>query len=334
MDHPPDDDATPTTTQTHHDALSGGPHARGRVTLAEWMLLVATAIWGLSFALAKTLGNAANEAAGLPLTNSFGQFATLAVRFGVAAIVWCAVFRGARSGWTREHFRYGSVVGLLLGVGLALQHAGLARVSEAVTAFLTSLAIIFVAAIMWIFFKKRPTIALLLAILLAIPGAVLVNGGEVSASLNLGSLLVLLSAFVFAWHLISLNLAAPRVEPLKLLAIQFACASIACGLATLAFLPPTLNATSLLRWDLLGYLALLIAGPTFVSFGLMTFFQPSVSPGRAALIYLLEPVFAALFAWLINGSPITGMMLAGGSLILAANGLVEWMDRRRDAPAA
>lgn len=314
--------------------LADPAHSRGRVTLAEWMLLIATAVWGLSFALAKTLGNAANEAAGLPVTNSFGQFATLTVRFGIAAIVWCSVFRGARSGWTRDHLRYGSVVGVLLGLGLALQHAGLARVSEAVTAFLTSLAIIFVAAIMWLFFKKRPTITLLLAILLAIPGTVLMNGGEVSASLNLGSLLVLLSAFVFAWHLISLNLAAPKVDPFKLLAIQFAWASIACGLATLAFFPTTLNPAGLLRWDLLGYLALLVAGPTFISFGLMTFFQPSVSPGRAALIYLLEPVFAALFAWLINGSPITGMMMAGGSLILAANGLVEWMDRRRDASKA
>lgn len=321
MDRPSDESPT----------LSDPAHSRGRVTLAEWMLLIATAVWGLSFALAKTLGNAVNTAAGLALTDSFGQFATLFIRFGVAALVWCVVFRDARSGWSGERLRYGSVVGLLLGVGIALQHAGLARVSETVTAFLTSLSIIFVAAIMWLVFGKRPTIALLLAIVLAIPGTVLMNGGEVARTLDLGSVLVLISAFVFAWHLITLNLASPRVGPFRLVAIQFALASIACGAAMLAFLPTQLNWAGLARWDLFAQLALLIAGPTFVSFGLMTFFQPSVSPGRAALIYLLEPVFAALFAWLINGSPITGMMMAGGSLILAANGLVEWMDRRREA---
>jgi drug/metabolite transporter (DMT)-like permease len=305
----------------------------GRISRAEWMLVIATAVWGLSFALMKSLGNAVNDAGGLPHTHAFGQLAATTVRFGAATLIWCAVFRTARTNWSRDQLRFGSAVGVCLAIGIALQHAGLARTSEAVTAFLTSLSIIFVAGVMWIFFKKRPTIALLLAILLAVPGAVLINGGEVARALDLGSLLVLMSAFVFAWHLISLNLAAPHVEPLKLLAIQFAWATIAAGLCTLATFPATLDVSVLLRWDVLGQFVVLIIGPTFISFGLMTFYQPSVTPSRAALIYLLEPVFAAGFAWLLNGAPITGLMVAGGVLILAANGVVEWMDRRNSPTA-
>jgi drug/metabolite transporter (DMT)-like permease len=45
--------------------------------------------------------------------------------------------------------------------------------------------------------------------------------------------------------------------------------------------------------------------------------QRVVSPSRAALILLLEPVFAALLSW-ITGEGLSGAALAGGVLILAA----------------
>ena len=68
---------------------------------------------------------------------------------------------------------------------------------------------------------------------------------------------------------------------------------------------------------------------TLIAFGLMIFFQPKVDPTRAALIYLTEPVFAALFAWWLTGRGLGPTGIAGAGLIITANSLVEWLQARR-----
>ena len=52
-------------------------------------------------------------------------------------------------------------------------------------------------------------------------------------------------------------------------------------------------------------------------------YQPQVSASRAALIYLLEPVFALLFSIWWGHDRLNLKLLMGGSLILAGNMLVE-----------
>ena len=56
-------------------------------------------------------------------------------------------------------------------------------------------------------------------------------------------------------------------------------------------------------------------------------FQPKVEPTRAALIYTTEPVFAALFSWLLFAErlPATGWL--GGGLIVLGMVLAETAGR-------
>jgi drug/metabolite transporter (DMT)-like permease len=58
----------------------------------------------------------------------------------------------------------------------------------------------------------------------------------------------------------------------------------------------------------------------------MTHFQPRLDPSQAALIYLIEPVVAALFA--MGHRPLTGRVCGGAVLILLANLLVELLQAR------
>jgi drug/metabolite transporter (DMT)-like permease len=65
----------------------------------------------------------------------------------------------------------------------------------------------------------------------------------------------------------------------------------------------------------------------------MNRYQPHVSAGRAALIYLLEPVFATAFSVAWGHDPLTARLFLGGGLILAGNLLIEvpyWVRRRHD----
>jgi drug/metabolite transporter (DMT)-like permease len=63
--------------------------------------------------------------------------------------------------------------------------------------------------------------------------------------------------------------------------------------------------------------------PTVLGFHWMNTYQPLVSPTRAALIYLLEPVFTAVFSVWVGHDKLTWPLIYGGTLILAGNVLVE-----------
>jgi drug/metabolite transporter (DMT)-like permease len=76
------------------------------------------------------------------------------------------------------------------------------------------------------------------------------------------------------------------------------------------------------------YVIPLIVVSTMAAFGLMFYFQPKLDPTRAALIYLAEPIFAALYAYVAVGRTLSVIALLGAGLILAANVLVEILERR------
>src|SRR5207248_5705055 len=62
---------------------------------------------------------------------------------------------------------------------------------------------------------------------------------------------------------------------------------------------------------------------TILATHLMSAYQPRVTASRAALIYLLEPVFAAALSIVLGHDSVTGRLLLGGALILSGNALVE-----------
>ena len=307
---------TPPPATSHH-----------HIGFAEWMLVIATGVWGASFVLAKDGGEAINHAAGVG-KHGFGPVVILAMRFTVAGLLMVALLPGARTGWTRRRLRDASIPGGLLWAGIVLQHVALDHTSEAVAAFLTSLAVIFVPVVLWLIFRQRPAPAAWLGVALAVPGVWFMSDpADIAAgfSLGIGTWMGLTAATLFAAHLVALGRLAPSVGTLRMCAGQF----LVVGLACWAIVP--LFAIHIRHFDTTVFagprvwldVGLLVLGPTFVSFGLMTRFQPLVSPVRAVMIYLFEPLAAAFFAWIWAGHAMTIGMWLGGGLILVANAVVE-----------
>src|SRR5215475_5647405 len=95
------------------------------------VLVAVTAVWGVTFVQVK------DAVAIYPL------FAFLAVRYGIAtgALALAGGVRVrtlGRSGWVA-----GTVIGALLGLGIALQTAGLERTTVSSTGFITGLYVVF-----------------------------------------------------------------------------------------------------------------------------------------------------------------------------------------------
>ena len=291
-------------------------------------LLLATVFWGAGFTWAKAAGTTVQDAAGLPHLAPFGPIFLLAWRFLLASLVWFAVFPASRRGWSWQSVKWSLLVGIFLGAGLIVQHVGLDQTSEAVSAFLTSLTILFVPLLMAIVLRRPPRAVIWIGVILATVGVWLMTGAQ-PQGFGLGEILGLACAFLFSLYILMINAASVHETPWRMVGAQFLCVAIMCFF-TCAFLPggtrnlpPPHQLHILATRTVWMNLALLAIFTTLIAFGLLTFFQPRIDPTRAALIYLAEPIFATLYAAAAAGHHPRKITLLGAALILFANMLVE-----------
>ena len=308
-------------TGTGAPALGERPVARGpSARRAATALLLATLFWGLGFTWAKRTGAVLNESARVPPGSALGPVLLLAWRYTLGGLIWLAAFPAARRRWSAGSLMRAAVLGVLLYAGLVLQHLGLDRTSEAVSAFLTSLTILFVPLLMTVGLRKPPRGIVWVAVLLATAGIWLMTGAT-PAGFGIGELLGLGCAVVFSLYMIAVNLIVPRDDPWRMTAGQFLVTGFGCLLTCLLLKggPAAVASAAIFQPRVIADGALLILFPTLLSFGALNYYQPHLDPTRAALLYLLEPVFAAAFAWVFAGRGLGPVALGGAGLILVAN---------------
>jgi drug/metabolite transporter (DMT)-like permease len=267
--------------------------ARRRADLA---LVVAAFFFGTTFLVVQ---DAVEDADPLPF---------LAVRFLIAGAVLALLGRGRVA--TPLEMRHGFAAGALLFVGYVLQTVGLQYTSPSTSAFITYLLVVFVPLISFAVLHRRPHPLTLVGLVLAVAGLVLLTGGADVAA-GRGEVLTLGCAVAFAAHIVLLGETAGRHDPVRLTCIQVTFVGTACLAVS------TVTGGLRMPWAAVGAAAFTGVFATALAFFAMVWAQRVVSPSRAALILLLEPVFAALLAW-ATGEGLTGAALAGGVLILAA----------------
>lgn len=290
------------------------------------MLLVATLGWGLGFTWAKSSQATLDRGLGLPEDAALGPVLALGLRYTLAGLVLLALVGRARRGWSRASLRRALALGLLLAVAVGLQHLGLGRTSEAVSAFLTSSTVLFVPLITTVALRRAPGRPLWLAAVIATVGIWLMTGAT-PTGFGLGEALGLGCAVVFGVYLVAINVLVPRDDPWRLVCGQFLVVGVlmllAGGVIGREPLARAAMAPLLANAELWRELLLLLVFSSLLPFTLMTVYQPLTDPTRAALIYLVEPVIAAGYAYVARGHALGWIELSGVSLILVANALVE-----------
>jgi len=291
--------------------------------IAALMLVLATVFWGFGFTWAKDVGDRINAAAGMAGEAMLGPVVALSVRFFFGAVLWLAIFPSARRGWTIGTLWRGGVIGGFLSAAVIAQHVGLTQTSAATMAFLTSLTVVIVPLMIAVGLRRLPRKRVVLAVAVATAGIWLLTGAKAERP-SVGELYGIACATFYSVQLILLNILAPGDNPMRLTpaiflvsgVISVAAAFVAPGHMSL---PVSVLATPHVAIDL----ALLTIFSTLVSFGSMTIFQPRIDPTRATLIYMLEPIFAAAYAWVARGETMTPAGAAGAALILLANFAAE-----------
>ena len=273
-----------------------GPPPPGARWRADVALVVAAFFFGTTFLVVQ---DAVEDADPVPF---------LAVRFLIGGAVLAVLARG-RPGTPLE-MRHGLAAGALLLIGYVLQTVGLQYTSPSTSAFITYLLVVFVPLISLVALRRRPHPLTLVGLLLAVAGLVLLTGGA-DMSIGRGEVLTLGCAVAFAAHIVLLGETAARHDPIRLTCIQVSAVGVACLAASLV------SGGLRMSWAAVGAAAFTGVFATALAFFAMVWAQRVVSPSRAALILLLEPVFAAVLAW-ATGDGLTASAAAGGVLILAA----------------
>jgi drug/metabolite transporter (DMT)-like permease len=293
--------------------LAGTP-PRWRADLA---LVVVTFIWGCTFVLVK-------EALSDCSTLLF-----LALRFTLAALVLALIFRPktGRIAPLRAAWRAGAVAGVLLFSGYVFQTVGLRYTTPSKSAFITGLTIPLVPLIAAVFERKPPRAAELAGVALATAGLGLLTIPEGSLRIGGGDLLTVGCAIAFAAHVVAVGHYAPRLGVQALTLGQVAVSALLAA-GTFWWTEPIF-----IRWTPKLALALLITGlfATALAFSIQVWAQQYTTPTHIAVIFTLEPVFAALTSFLAAGEVLAGRRAGGAALILCGILLSE-LKSREPAP--
>lgn len=313
---------------------------RSRERRAVILLLGACFIWGMGFNWNKqgqaTLAANLVAVTGNPDVFILGPAWFLTVRFTLAALLWAIVFPRSWRGWSKSTIQAGASGGLFMASGMLLQHYGLTSTSEAVSAFLTSLTVLFTPIIAVFLLRQRVSGWLWASVLCATGGVGLMTLVGSNAGFDTGVLLGLLCAAAFSIHILIVDHFGKREAAWPLSLAQFLGASIVYFLFAMfygsAHGSVTLSQVARACADqkFLLFLAMTTIPGTLVTFGIMFRFQPDMSPTRAALTYLSEPIFATIYARIASGSTVTLMQALGGMLIFSGNLLAELLGRKTD----
>jgi len=206
---------------------------------------------------------------------------------------------------------HGVLLGVLLYWSYLFQMWGIQYTSASNAGFITGLSVALVPVFGFFFFRIRPAVNALIGVALALIGLFLLTGVH-PFNWNKGDLLVLVCAVSVTFHVILTGRFAPKHNVYLLTAVQLSVVSV----LTMLTLPvgnyrwPVLSVTNI---TVLIYLGLF---GTVYTFLMQTAMQRFTATTRTALIFSMEPVFAALFAFLIAGERLSLSGWIGGLLIV------------------
>jgi drug/metabolite transporter (DMT)-like permease len=148
------------------------------------------------------------------------------------------------------------------------------------------------------------------------------------ATVNKGDILTLVGAVSFAAHIVLVGHYTRKFSFLHLVPVQILVVGL-LSLIALPFVPArTLHLTARLVVAIL-VTAVLATG---VAFSIQNWAQQYTPAAHTALIFALEPVFAALSSWLVMGEHFGGRALLGSGLILAGMMISEIWGGRLPSP--
>jgi drug/metabolite transporter (DMT)-like permease len=271
---------------------------------ADLTLLLVSIIWGSAFVAQRIAG----QMGSVYLFNG--------ARYLLAALVVLPfVMRAGRVSnaiISREQYKWMFVVGAVLFGGSAVQQVGLLYTTAGNAGFITSLYVVLVPIVLFLFWRERVHWISIIAVALAGVGAFFLSTGG-RFEMRLGDLIELIGALFWTLHVIMLGKYASRFESLSFSVGQL----VVCGFQNLGvgLIAERSMPLSLAMLGAIAYTALFSLG---LCYTLQVWAQRHTPPADAALLLSLESVFAVICGWFLLDEKLLPIQVFGCVLIFIA----------------
>jgi drug/metabolite transporter (DMT)-like permease len=218
----------------------------------------------------------------------------------------------------------GVLLGVFLSSGYIFQSFGLTLTTVSNTGFITGLYVVLTPIIAAAILRKNITLVEWFAVSVATVGLALLSFNGVK--FGIGELLVLVSAFFFAFHIIGLGEWSKGLDTYALTVLQLGTCAVVTFFASFksGFKAPPDSGV----WWSVVYTAIFATALAFI---VQTWAQSFIAPSTVGVILAAEVVFAAAFGiWLLN-EPVTLRIALGGLLVLASMYLIILLDHRKES---
>ena len=293
-------------------------------------LFIVTIIWGCTFLWLKRALDSADSVSPAQTNVVSTFFVTL--RFGLTLPLFFYFTPSIRKNLGDYRSWYdGFILAFFMLGGFVFQMIGLEGISPAVSAFLTSLYVIFTALILAYLAGRFQSKSLLFGVLLATFGAGYIQGPP-ELHYDIAEWLTILCAIMFAGHIIFTDIITKRVDPMTVTFTSIAISTLMALLLLNYFMfvnESSINMyTLIIKNDFLVPLLLSSFFGTYVALSLVNYYQKYINPVRAAILYALEPVWATIFAIGTGVTEFNFWLLIGGSCLLVGNLIAEVGNQR------
>ena len=289
--------------------------------LGNALLILTAMIWGTAFVFQR-VGMESIE----PITFNAARMALAAVAVGAVSAMPIASEKEKLASYTvRECAQYrkntiigGICCGTFLAAASIFQQMGVVYTTAGKAGFITAMYMLLVPVINFVFFKKRNSWIVWLAVLMGVVGMYLLCMTE-SLHLGRGDTLVCICAVLFSGHILCCDHFVNLGNPIRISAIQFASCTVISSIAALILEQPSWAKIVSAAIPIL-YCGLISGG---LGYTLQIIAQKYTDPAVASLLMSLESVFAVIAGALLLGERMTGRELLGCAIMFAAIVLVQ-----------
>jgi drug/metabolite transporter (DMT)-like permease len=275
-------------------------------------LMAVAAIWGGAFLSMKGTLERLD-------VNSF-----LAWRFLIATLLLILIRPSVLRKIDLPFFKKGVILGIFLSSGYIFQSFGLTLTTVSNTGFITGLYVVLTPIVAAVILRKNISLVEWFAVLVATIGLALLSLNGLQ--FGLGEFLVLISALLFALHIVGLGEWSKGLDAYALTVLQLGTCAVVTFLASFksGFKAPP---DSGVWWSII-YTAIFATALAFI---VQTWAQSFIAPSTVGVILAAEVVFAAgLGIWFLN-EPVTLRIALGGLLVLASMYLIILLDQRKES---
>lgn len=275
---------------------------------AEGLMALVTLLWGGTFVIIKLA---------LP---SISPSAFVLVRFMLASLLAVVLWPGALKGWDRPLIMKGAVLGFLFGIGFVLQSIGLETTSASASAFITGTMVVFTPFAYRLIEGTKVKAIHWFSVAAVTLGLWLFTSPDLSG-IRIGDVLTLISAMIWAFYVVYIDMWTKELhdEPHKqnaLVIMQFLM-TILLAMGSIQLVD---GGQIKIEWTSALILGLVYCGvfASVITTWIQTRFQRFTHPVRAAVIFALEPIFAAIIAWIVLEEAWSMRQATGAALLIAA----------------